>query len=131
MVAQTAGGVRRNRTCSIDGGFRSAAGWRPDFLDFCGRGGGSLARPRGPDDDHNDLYVRADRLDSLRHFVTLAIVRREASAVFWAAIVAGVAMETKYGIGVWLLGLGLGLMLTGARAIFARRGFWSAAALAD
>lgn len=63
------------------------------------------------------------------YFVTLAIVRREDSALFWAAIVAGVAMETKYGIGVWLLGLGLGLMLTGARAIFARRSFWSAAAL--
>ena len=63
------------------------------------------------------------------YFLTLAIVRREDSALFWAAIVAGVAMETKYGIGVWLLGLGLGLTLTGARAIFERRSFWSAAAL--
>ena len=63
------------------------------------------------------------------YFLTLAIVRREDSSLFWAAVVAGVAMETKYGIGVWLLGLGLGLMLTGARAILARRSFWSAAAL--
>ena len=63
------------------------------------------------------------------YFLTLAIVRHDDSAMFWAAIVAGVAMETKYGVAIWLLGLGLGLLLTGARAIFARRSFWSAAAL--
>jgi hypothetical protein len=60
-------------------------------------------------------------------FVTRGVVRDDGRALLSAAIVAGLAMETKYGVAVWLLGLGAGLLATRAR-LFATRGIWFAAA---
>lgn len=48
----------------------------------------------------------------------------EDCAFLWAGIVAGLAMEAKYGIAFWLIGLAVGLLLTGARAAFFRLRFW-------
>lgn len=59
-------------------------------------------------------------------FLTCGVVRADWRALLWAAIVAGLAMETKYGVAIWLLGLGAGLLATRAR-LFATRGFWFAA----
>ena len=57
------------------------------------------------------------------YFLTRGIVKRDDGALFWAAIVAGIATETKYGVAIWPLGLALGLLLTEARAILAQRSY--------
>ncbi len=41
-----------------------------------------------------------------------------------AGFAAGLAMEAKYGIAIWFLGLAAGFLLTKARAIFFRPRFW-------
>ena len=53
-----------------------------------------------------------------------AIIDGEDRAFLWAGIVAGLAMEAKYGIAFWLIGLAVGLLLTETRAAFFRLRFW-------
>jgi hypothetical protein len=60
-------------------------------------------------------------------FVARAVVAGEERSWLWAALAAGVAMEAKYGVAIWLLGLGAGLVATRARAAFTRPRFWLAA----
>jgi hypothetical protein len=52
------------------------------------------------------------------------IIDGEDRAFLWAGLAAGLAMEAKYGIAIWLLGLAAGLLLTKDRGVFVRRQFW-------
>jgi 4-amino-4-deoxy-L-arabinose transferase-like glycosyltransferase len=58
------------------------------------------------------------------YFLTRAVVQRDRRAVIWAGVVAGVAMEAKYGIAFWLVPLGIGVLLTPARRILAWPALW-------
>jgi hypothetical protein len=53
------------------------------------------------------------------YLITRALVRDEPRCLIWAGIVAGVALETKYGIVIWLIGLAP-LWLAGVIAPFLR-----------
>ena len=57
------------------------------------------------------------------------IVEQEDRALFWAGLAAGIAMETKYGMAIWLLALALGVLATQSRRVLARRALWLAMAL--
>jgi len=58
------------------------------------------------------------------YFLTQAVVQEDRRAVLWAGLVAGVAMEAKYGIAFWLVPLGVGIVLTSARKILAWPALW-------
>jgi hypothetical protein len=53
-----------------------------------------------------------------------ATIEGENRAFLWAGAVAGIAMEAKYGIAIWLLGLAAGLLLTRARGVLIQRRIW-------
>lgn len=57
-------------------------------------------------------------------FVSRALLKEDRRALIWAGLVAGLAMEAKYGIVMWLAPLCAGLLLTGERRIFAWRELW-------
>ena len=63
------------------------------------------------------------------YFIARYIVRREANSLLWAGAVAGLAMEAKYGIVMWLAGLFLGLLLF-HRDVFLTKKLWLGTALA-
>ncbi len=52
-------------------------------------------------------------------------------ALIWTGALAGLAMEAKYALPLWLLGLTFGLVLTRERRIFARRELWLGIVLAS
>jgi hypothetical protein len=55
------------------------------------------------------------------YFVVRAALRADAKAWLWAAITAGLTLEAKYGIAIWVVGLAAGLIVTGhARALATR-----------
>ncbi|MGH8217642.1 MAG: glycosyltransferase family 39 protein [Steroidobacteraceae bacterium] len=62
--------------------------------------------------------------------IARAVLLEERRALLWAGLVAGVSMEAKYGISMWVVPLVAGLLLTSARRILAWREFWMGAALA-
>ena len=64
------------------------------------------------------------------YFLARAIGREERRALIWAGVTAGVAMEAKYGVAMWLIGLAAGLAATQARRVFLWRQAWIAAAIA-
>jgi hypothetical protein len=64
------------------------------------------------------------------YFVARAVVRDDRSALIWAGIAAGLGMEAKYGMAIWLIGLAAGVVLTSARRILAWRECWYGIALA-
>jgi len=51
-------------------------------------------------------------------------------ALVWAGLVAGVALQMKYGMVIWMIGLILGLLATPARRIMLWREFWLGAGIA-
>ena len=61
------------------------------------------------------------------YFLSRAVAPGEKQSFLWAAIVAGVAMEAKYGVAIWLIGLAAGLGLTPARRALVSGRFWLAA----
>jgi hypothetical protein len=63
-------------------------------------------------------------------YLVVRAMRGEPRAYWWAGIVAGVALEAKYGILLWLTGIVLGLVLFGDRSAFRSRDFWIGAAIA-
>jgi 4-amino-4-deoxy-L-arabinose transferase-like glycosyltransferase len=67
-------------------------------------------------------------------FVAYALVRAlvhdDRRILIWAGVAAGVAMEAKYAIPVWLLGLVVGLALTPERRVLRARELWLGVALA-
>ena len=64
------------------------------------------------------------------YFVARAAVREDRTALIWAGIAAGLGMEAKYGMAIWLIGLAAGIVLTSARRILAWRECWVGIALA-
>jgi 4-amino-4-deoxy-L-arabinose transferase-like glycosyltransferase len=51
-------------------------------------------------------------------------------ALMWSGAVAGIALEAKYALPLWLLGLGLGIALAGERRIVRYRETWIGAGIA-
>ena len=67
---------------------------------------------------------------AVAYLVTLAFLRDRPRALLWAGAVAGFAFETKYGILLWLLALGLGIALAGPRSLLRTRSLWIGAGVA-
>ena len=56
------------------------------------------------------------------YFVTRAIVEPpQPRALLWAGVVAGLALEAKYGLFLWISGLAIGIVLTPARRVLLTR----------
>jgi len=64
------------------------------------------------------------------YVVTRAALRGDRRDWLWAGVIAGVAMQAKYGIALWIAGMAVGLALTPARRVLATRQPWSAAGVA-
>ncbi|HEY1654025.1 MAG TPA: glycosyltransferase family 39 protein [Candidatus Tumulicola sp.] len=67
---------------------------------------------------------------AVAYYVVRGVLLAESRAFWWAGIIAGVALEAKYGIAFWLFGIALGLALFGDRAAWRSRNFWIGAAIA-
>lgn len=67
---------------------------------------------------------------AVAYFVARGILLAESRAFWWAGLIAGVALEVKYGIVFWLLGIALGLALFGDRSVWRSRDFWIGAGIA-
>lgn len=63
------------------------------------------------------------------YFIARYVVRRDANSLLWAGVVAGVAMQAKYGIVMWLAGLFLGLLLF-QRGVLLTKKLWLGAGIA-
>jgi hypothetical protein len=61
---------------------------------------------------------------AIAYLITRALLRGEGRAFWWAGAIAGVAFEAKYGVAFWVIGLGIGIALTGPRTVFASRDLW-------
>jgi hypothetical protein len=61
---------------------------------------------------------------AVAYCVARALVRDERTLLIAAGIVAGIAVEAKYGILIWLVALGVGLALTPARRLAALKELW-------
>jgi hypothetical protein len=59
-----------------------------------------------------------------------AAILGERRALLWAGAVAGVAMQAKYGIPLWMAGLAVGLLLTPQRVVLQWRECWIGLAIA-
>jgi hypothetical protein len=59
-----------------------------------------------------------------------AWVRQERRMLLWAGLVAGIALQMKYGMVIWMIGLAAGLLVTPARRMMAWREFWLGALIA-
>jgi hypothetical protein len=64
------------------------------------------------------------------YFVARAVIRDDRRAWIWAGVIAGVSMEAKYGIAIWVIGLFVGLLLTGNRRVLTTRQCWYGVAIA-
>jgi Dolichyl-phosphate-mannose-protein mannosyltransferase len=62
--------------------------------------------------------------------VTRALVKDQRTDLLWTGILAGCAMEAKWGIGVWLVTLAAGVIATPARRLLAWPQTWFGAAIA-
>jgi 4-amino-4-deoxy-L-arabinose transferase-like glycosyltransferase len=61
--------------------------------------------------------------------LTRAMLREKPSDLVWTGVLAGLAMEAKWGIAVWLVALGIGVIATPARRILAWRQLWLGVAI--
>lgn len=64
------------------------------------------------------------------YFVARAVTRDDRRAWIWAGLIAGVSMEAKYGIAMWLLALFVGFLFTASRRVLTRRHCWFGVAIA-
>jgi 4-amino-4-deoxy-L-arabinose transferase-like glycosyltransferase len=62
--------------------------------------------------------------------LTRAILQERRTDLIWTGVLAGVAMEAKWGIAVWLVALGIGVIATPARRILSWWQLWLGAAIA-
>jgi hypothetical protein len=58
------------------------------------------------------------------YLLARAVIKDDHRALLWAGVIAGVALEAKYGIGIWLIALAIGTVATTARRIVSRRELW-------
>lgn len=63
------------------------------------------------------------------YLIARAVMRGDRTAALWAGVVAGASLEAKYGIAMWLIGLGIGLLMSTARRILCWREFWYGAVI--
>jgi 4-amino-4-deoxy-L-arabinose transferase-like glycosyltransferase len=64
------------------------------------------------------------------YFVVRAVIHDDGRAWIWAGVIAGISIEAKYGIAIWVIGLFVGLLLTQSRRALASRSCWYGAAVA-
>ena len=60
----------------------------------------------------------------IAYLLMRTILLADRRALLWAGIAAGLAFETKYGIAIWLIGLGAGVVGTGSRRILGMKELW-------
>ena len=60
---------------------------------------------------------------STAYFLARGALKDDRGALIWAGLSAGLGMEIKYGMAIWLIGLALGVALF-ARKLFATRALW-------
>lgn len=53
-----------------------------------------------------------------------AVLRDDRRALIWGGAVAGLALEAKYGIALWLVALAVGIAVAGPRDLLRRRELW-------
>ena len=58
---------------------------------------------------------------AIAYCVTRAVVSAEPRMWWWAGVVAGLALETRYGVIIWIVALAIGLVATGQRALLRSR----------
>jgi hypothetical protein len=58
------------------------------------------------------------------YLLVRAVIANDRSSALWAGIIAGLAMEAKYGIAIWAAGLALGLVITAGRRILLWPRLW-------
>ena len=61
---------------------------------------------------------------ALAFLATQAWTRNDRRALIWAGLIAGIALEAKYGMAIWLIGLTVGIAATPARRMLVWREFW-------
>jgi 4-amino-4-deoxy-L-arabinose transferase-like glycosyltransferase len=66
---------------------------------------------------------------ALAYLLTRALVQHSAWAMLWAGVVAGAAMEAKYGMAIWTIALALGTPFSPIRRLLLWRPFWLAICL--
>ncbi len=66
----------------------------------------------------------------LAYVAARAVYRDDGRALVWGGVVAGLCLEAKYTVLLWLAALGLGLVMTPERRIFGRRPFWAGLVIA-
>ena len=64
------------------------------------------------------------------YLLSRAVIRSESQMLIWAGIVAGIALEAKYALSSWMVGLAVGIVLTSARRILFTRDLWLGLAVA-
>jgi hypothetical protein len=64
------------------------------------------------------------------YLLTRAVIADDRRAILWAGVAAGIAMEAKYGVAMWLIGLAIGIVATPARRLLLWPQCWIAVALA-
>ena len=64
------------------------------------------------------------------YLITQAIVHEDRRAMLWGGFAAGLSMLAKYGIVMWLVPMGVGLLLGDGRRLLAWRETWIGAAIA-
>jgi 4-amino-4-deoxy-L-arabinose transferase-like glycosyltransferase len=67
---------------------------------------------------------------AIAYLLARAIVLDDRRALIIAGVVAGIAMEAKYALPLWLIALAIGLLLTPQRRLLARRELWVGVAVA-
>jgi 4-amino-4-deoxy-L-arabinose transferase-like glycosyltransferase len=67
---------------------------------------------------------------SVAFLLTRAVVKERRFDLIWAGALAGIAMEAKWGIAVWLVALAAGVILTPARRVLLWRQLWLGIVLA-
>jgi 4-amino-4-deoxy-L-arabinose transferase-like glycosyltransferase len=63
--------------------------------------------------------------------LTRAILRERRSDLIWIGVLSGAAMEAKWGIAVWLVALGIGIVAVPARRMLLWWQFWLGVAIAS
>src|SRR5579862_4256619 len=67
---------------------------------------------------------------AVAYLVLRGVLLAESRAFWWGGLIAGTALEAKYGIVFWLLGIALGLVLFSDRSVWRSRDFWIGAGIA-
>ena len=58
------------------------------------------------------------------YLLVRGLLNDDRRSLMWAGIVAGVGLEAKYGIGIWIIALAIGVIATPARRILSQRSLW-------